>query len=115
MTVTDARVTLAAALSKVSGVTGYEFRPKSIKAGAAWPLLQSLDRGPGNFFEGRWRVLVALGGNEKEAQTKLDRWLPMITSTLESEDAGYVEQAVPALLSTEAGDMFAAEITVRSE
>lgn len=115
MSVTDARVNLAAALSTVTGVTGYEFRPSTIKAGAAWPLLTELDRGPGVAFAGNWRVVLVLGGDEKNAQKKIDDLLPKVTAAIESQGAGFVSQARPALLQTSAGEMFAAEIITRSE
>lgn len=113
MSVTDARAALAAALSTVTGVKGYEFRPGSVKAGAAWPLLDNLERGPGDSFSGQWRVVLTLGGDEKTAQDKLDTLLPLVTAAL--DPTAYVESARPIVFQTGAGDMFAAEIRVRSE
>lgn len=113
MSVTDARAALAARLSTVTGVRGYEFRPATAKAGAAWPLLDNLERGPGTAFAGVWRVMLALGGDEKTAQDKLDALLPQVTAAL--DPVAYVESARPVVVTTSAGDMFAAEIRVRSE
>lgn len=113
MSVTDARSAIAAQLSTVAGVSGYEFRPSTIKAGAAWPLLDRLDRGPGDAFAGEWRIVLALGGDEKTAQTKLDELLPLVTAAL--DPVAFVQSATPVVVTTSAGDMFAAEIRARSE
>lgn len=113
MSVTDTRQRLATALSTVTGVNGYVFRPSTIKAGAAWPLLDSLERGPGEYFSGNWRVIVALGGDEKQAQKQLDNLLPLIVAAL--EPAAYVAQAIPAVIPTSGGDLYAVELSVRSE
>jgi hypothetical protein len=78
-------------------------------------LLDNLDRGPGNAFSGTWRVIVILGGEEKAAQSKLDSFLPLIVAAVESQNAGYVFAATPVAVQTSAGDVFAAEIFVRSE
>lgn len=100
-------------MSTVAGVTGFEKRPSTIKAGAAWPLLDRLDRGPGDAFAGEWRVLLALGGDEGTAIDKLDQLLPLVVEALEPD--AYVASAAPVVITTSAGDMFGAEIRVRSE
>lgn len=113
MSVMDARAAIAAKLSTVAGVTGYEERPTTIKAGAAWPLLDLLDRGPGDAFAGDWRVILALGGDERTATAKLDELLRPVTRAL--DPVAFVRSARPVTISTSAGDMFGCEIQVRSE
>lgn len=113
MTFTDTRSRLATALSTVAGVSGYQYPPKTLKAGAAWPLLSTAERGPGTAFAGSWRVMVCLGGDERTATTKTDELLPLLTAAL--DPTAYVEQAIPVVIATNAGDMFALEITCRSE
>lgn len=115
MSVTDTRAELATALSTVAGVTGYEFRPSVLKIGAAWPLLDNLERGPGNAFAGTWRVMLCLGGDEKVATAKGDDLLPLIVEALEVQNVAYVFSASPGILQTSAGDQFALEILCRSE
>lgn len=115
MSVTDTRAELVAALSTVAGVTGYEFRPSVLKTGAAWPLLDNLERGPGNAFAGTWRVMLCLGGDEKTAQAKGDELLPLIVEALEVQNVAYVSGASPGVLPTSGGDQFALEIICRSE
>lgn len=62
------RSDLAAALSTVDGITGYEWSPAANKSGDAWPQLASLDRGDIPGFEQSWLVHVRVpGSNGREA------------------------------------------------
>lgn len=113
MSGTATRGELAALLSTIDGVTGFVNRPATIKAGAAWPLLRSVTRAAGLAFEWEWQIVVALGGDELAAQAKLDQLLPTLAVTL--DPVAYVDSATPIVINTNAGDVFAVEITARSE
>lgn len=113
MSGTATRGQLAALLSTIDGVTGFDNRPGAIKAGSAWPLLRSITRGPGLAFEYEWQIIVALGGDELAAQAKLDLLLPTLAITL--EPVAFVDSATPITIPTSAGDLFAVEITARAE
>jgi len=112
-TFTDTRAALAVALTDVAGVTGYELRPSVLKAGDAWPLLGTADRGPGDAWSATWRVIVCLGGDEAFAQTLLDDVLPDLVDVL--DPVAYVEQATPVTVATSAGELFAVEVRCRAE
>lgn len=107
------RDAIAEALSTADGVTGYPVRPTVLKAGAAWPLLASVDRGPGQSYAISWRVLVVLGPDELTAISQVDAFLPVLVDALLG--VLFVEQATPVTLATNAGDLFALQITGRSE
>lgn len=113
MTFTATRLALKDVLSTVPGVTGYEHRPNLLKAGDAFALLASANRGPGRAFEATWTVVVMLGGDEYAAQEKLDLLLPDLVQAI--DPVAFVDQATPAIYKTEAGEMFAVDITARSE
>lgn len=110
---TEARQDLAAVLATVPGVKGYEFRPPAPKAGDAWPLLTVADRGRARNFEGSWRIMLALGQDERTATRLLDDLLPELVDLV--DPVAYVEQVIPVTINTEAGEAFAAEIRVRRE
>jgi hypothetical protein len=111
---TDTRAELVTALSTVPGVTGHLSRPKVLAAGAAWPLLEIAERGPGLAWGGTWRVILCLGGNELVAFTKLDEWLPLVVDAL--TPVAYATQAIPFALPLEGNrDMFAADIRCLAE
>jgi len=61
------RAAIAAALSTVEGVTGYEWPPTTPRTGDAWPALISLERGPGLTFAATWGVHVALPSTAEDA------------------------------------------------
>lgn len=111
MTVT--RESIAAALSLVEGVKGYAHPPKTRKTGDAYPLIGSLERGRGLSFGVVWRVILILGGDVVKADDLLEQLLPEIAVTLQEQDQLYVTAAVPFIVTTEAGDIYAAEITGR--
>jgi hypothetical protein len=107
------RAELANAISVVEGVTGSEKRPRSIKPGCAWPLLQGLERGSATAFESTWRVVVVLPGNEEKASDWFDEHHEAIAEAL--EEFGYVERIEPGLVATDAADLEAMILTVRRE
>jgi hypothetical protein len=104
---------IAAALADVPDVNGYPTRPTVIQAGDAWPLLDRLDRGPGESWLGSWRVQLILGGDELAALTTLDNVLGDVTDALGT--VAYVDGMVPVTFTADAGNMFGSEFTLRSE
>lgn len=107
------RQTIADALSTVTGVKGYAKRPKTVKAGDAWPLIEQLTRGPGQAFETTWRIAVVLGPDEATAYDQFDTLVPAVTDAL--VPVAYVDLARPLIIQTEAGDLFGCEVQARSE
>lgn len=112
MTHTD-RASIAAALSTVEGLEGHAKRPDVLGAGVAYPLVDTLLRGPGSAFQTRWRVLVILGGDEFDAMDQLDALVPAVCDAV--SEVLYVDSVRPIAVPTEAGDLFAAEFIARSE
>jgi hypothetical protein len=89
----ETRDSIAAALSTADGVTGYPVRPTTIKAGAAWPLLSTVDHGPGAAFSATWRVIVILPGDEVTAIDQTDALLPGLVEAL--SPVLFVDRAEP--------------------
>jgi len=104
---------IAAALSTVTGVHGYAYRPAVPRSGDAWPLLGPLTRAAGMAFEVTWRVLVVLPSDERAASQWVDANYEAVVDAL--EPIGFVDQVEPVLLSTSAGDQQALQITMRGE
>lgn len=113
MSLVGDRAAIAAALSTVDGVTGYRSRPTVFTPGDAWPLLGPLDRADGYSFTATWRVFLVLPNDEVKASEWLDAHVDALVEAL--LPVGYVDQIVPVSLTTEAGDQFAVQITMRSE
>lgn len=107
------RAELATALSTADGVKGHRYRPRTLRAGAAWPLLEGLDRGPAYDFAATWRVVVILPGDEVKASEWFDEHHELLADALAS--FGYVERIEPGIVATEAGDLEAMFLTVRRE
>ncbi|WP_250009132.1 hypothetical protein [Actinoplanes sp. M2I2] len=113
MSIVTDRQDLADALDPVAGVQGHKYRPRTLKTGDAWPLLDGLDRGPARDFEVTWRVVVILPADERRASEWFDEHHELVAEAL--EDFGYVERIEPGLVRTDAGDLQAMLITVRKE
>lgn len=109
------REDIAAALSTIAGIKGYARRPKALAPGTAYPLIGALIRGRGLSFGYSWRIVLILGGDERKADEMLEAQLPEIAVALQEADVLYVDSAVPFIVPTEAGDIYAAEITGRSD
>lgn len=109
----ETRDSIAAALSTADGVTGYPVRPTTIKAGAAWPLLSTVDHGPGAAFSATWHVLLVLTGDDRTAAEQIDALLPGAVEAL--SPVLYVDTAVPVNIDTDSGPMLGLQITGRSE
>lgn len=113
MSINGYRAQVAAALSTVAGVQGKTHRPTAPKTGDAWPLLSSLDRGPGFTFAASWRVRVLLPQDEAAASDWIDGHAEALAVAL--EPVGYVERMEPVVIATSGGDQLALEITLGSE
>jgi hypothetical protein len=107
------RAELADQLSEVDGVQGYAKRPKVIKPGDAWPLLGSVGNRSGSAFQATWRIFVVLGNDESSAIDKAEALLPELCAAI--DPVAYVDGAVPFAIPTQGGELFALEITARSE
>lgn len=119
---TTTRQSIADALSTVTVTTpagadlvihGYPERPTVPLAGDAWPLVGSLDRGPGQTFETTWRIAVLLAGDVGTATDMFDALIPAAIASLQAEV--FVDGAIPLTIPTEAGQLYGVEITARSE
>jgi len=104
---------IAAALSTVPGVTGYPRRPTAVKAGDAWPLWRGAERSDGFTFVQTFAVIVALPGDEAQADTNADTAAEPLAEAL--EPILFVESITPATVGTSEGDMNALMITGRVE
>jgi hypothetical protein len=102
------RDAIAAALSTIDGITGYVRRPVDLTRGVAYPLVAEFVRGPGLQFGCNWRVIVILGPDEEEAEELMDALLPDVALALQR--LMHVQLATPLAITTEAGQVFAAEI-----
>ena len=107
------RAELAAQLSTVDGVTGYAKRPKILKPGDAYPLLGSIGDRSGNMFQATWRLIVVLGNDEAKALDKAEALFPELADAI--DPVAYVDGAEPFAVPTQGGELFALEITARSE
>jgi hypothetical protein len=113
VSLTGQRQEIADALSTADGVTGHPFRPRTFPAGAAWPLLDRLDRGPAHDFEATWRVVVILPDDEQRASEWFDAHHEDVAEAL--ADFGHVDSIAPFLVATDSGDMEAMILTIRRE
>lgn len=96
-------------------VKGYDKRPSVLAPGAAWSVVESIERGMGDAFQVTWNVIVVLSGDEATALDQIGSVLPGLTAAIEAADAGYVDGAVPISYQSSAGELFALQINVRSE
>jgi hypothetical protein len=108
-----ARAAIAAALSTVDDVTGYEYKPTTPKAGDAWPLWSGGERGPGRSFQYAWRVFVLLSKDERLASAWVDEHVEALVDAMEDNDVGSVDRLDPVAVATSAGELLALQITMR--
>lgn len=111
------RQTLAAALSTVGGVTGYAKRPKVLKAGDAWSLVDQVSRGAGAAivaWQTTWRIVVVVGPDEATATDQFDEWVPLVVEAL--QELAFVDLARAVQIPAEQGNnLFGIEFIARSE
>lgn len=106
------RAELAAALTQVTGVTGYATRPTVVSENDAWPQLANVTR-DGQAWAVVWRIFVVLPSDERAAITRTDELFHELTDEL--GPWLYVDEVTPVLLTLEGGDRPALQITGRSE
>lgn len=112
------RTEIAAAVTGSWGgvrVVGHAGRPSAIGAGDCWPVVDLIERGPGDAFEVSWNVIVVLSADEATAFTQIEALLPALIAQIEDSATGFVTGAVPVSYPTSAGELFALQINVRSE
>jgi hypothetical protein len=110
---TTKRQQIATALTGVPGMTGHPHRPSAPNAGDGWPVLGPINRAVGEAFNVTWRVRIVLPQDEVAASTWIDdHWEPLFYAL---EPIGFVGQAVPTLLATTGGELYALEITLLAE
>lgn len=114
MSLVAKRTAIASALATVADVTGTASRPAVTNTGSAWPLLGPIERDQqsGQFMI-TWRVFVVVPWDEIKASDWIDTHLDQLWEALEPE--GYIDSFEPALIGTDAGDVRALQITMRSE
>jgi len=112
-TIATARQRLADAAATAPGVTAYVRRPTTPKAGDAWPLWDGAERAAGSAFMLMYRLRVFLPQGEVEASEWIDAHLDALYDAIEK--AAYVESFRPVLVSANADNQYALDITVRSE
>lgn len=113
MSLEDKRQEFADALSTVGDVTGFPYRPATPRAGDAWPLLSSMERGPGSTFEDTWRVRVFLPQDERLASQWIDSHAEALFVAV--NPVAFIERFEPVTLTAGTTSQFALEITCRSE
>lgn len=113
MSFDTSRADIAAALNAIEGVNGFEKRPKVLNPGDAYPLLETAERGPGLAFMAIWRILLILGRDEPSATDQTEALLPELAAAL--DPVAFVTAVTPVAIPTQGGDLFALEITARSD
>lgn len=115
MSLTGKRAQIAAALSTVDGVTGFERRPRGPRPGDAWPLYQGAARdGDTGLFAHTFAVGLMLPQDEAAADDWIDGHLESIADAL-ARGAGWMEEAEPANFGTDTSPVYGLLITMRSE
>lgn len=113
MSLTGDRAAIAAALTTVTGVKGYQYRPATPRPGDAWPRLVQLDLLDGLVWSAEWTVIVFLPQDERAASVWIDDHFLAIVAALRVP--GFATKAEAAQLQTDGGDQFVLAVTMRSE
>jgi hypothetical protein len=107
------RASIADHLSMVPGVRGYKERPKVLKVGDAWPLVDELTKVEGVAWQTTWRIGVVVGTDVGTATDKFDTLIPAIADAL--QPVVFVDSATPLRIPIEGGELYGAELIARSE
>lgn len=113
MSLVGDRAAIAEALTGVTGVRGYQFRPTAPRPGDAWPLLGSLEHAAGMAFMVTWRVLVFLPQDERAASDWTDTNYEALVDAL--MPVAFVDRIEPAVMSANGSDQYVLQITMRAE
>lgn len=113
MNLPEQRQEIAAALSTVDGVTGSPYRPRLLDTGAAWPMLQALERDQVPDLDVTWRVAVVLPADEETAAVWFDAHVEPLDDAL--SEVGWVSRFEPTTLRTNGGDLTVIMISMRRE
>lgn len=112
----DTRAALAAAMSTVDGVTGYARRAlvPAPKPGDGWVLWQGMRRDAGAAFVNAWAVVIALSGDEVQADAWIEAHVDDLYDAL--EPVMFIDSFEPAVTPlTGNSEALALMITGRSE
>lgn len=107
------RAAIAAALSTVSGVTGYPRRPTVFKGGDGWPQWGGSERDAGQSWIETWRVLVILPSGEQSADVFADTHQFALINAL--RPVLFIDSFAPVNVPGEAGEFLALLIIGRCE
>lgn len=107
------RAEIATALNTVTGVKGYEYRPKTLRAGDAWPVLESLSLEHSLVWRPSWTVMVILPADERAAGAWIDDHFTDLAAALRVP--GFPETADTVVIPSTSGDIPALAISMRSE
>jgi hypothetical protein len=109
------RAAIATAISTVPGLRGHTRQPSPCRAGDGWPLWGGGVRDDESMgFEETWRVMVVCDqGDSNAADLFLDTHGDDLLAALRPVMS--VDSYAPAVLATEAGNLFALLIIGRSE
>lgn len=114
MSLTGSRAAIAAALSTVDDVHGFEFPPTAPTTGDGWPRLGALDRDAGLSFICTWSVFLFLPQDERAADAWIDAHHEDLVDALAA--VGFVDRVAPVKLAAagSVGESLALMITLRS-
>lgn len=110
------RAALVAAMSTVDGVTGYLRRGlvPSPRPGDGWVLWQGIRRADGAAFTDTWAVVIALSGDEVQADAWIEAHVDDLYDAL--EPVMFIDSFEPAVMPlTGNSEALALMITGRSE
>lgn len=108
------RQDIADALSEVAGISGHTSKPSTLSEGDAWPQWRGSVKAGGRSFTTTWAVLVVLpqsdditadGFADSHGDALVEALRPVI----------YIDSLDPAVIPSEAGEMYALLLTGRSQ
>jgi hypothetical protein len=110
-----ARSEIRAALATITGLTAFAERPSVIALGSAWPMWRGLTRSHGGtgLLISTWHAFIVVGKTERAATDFVDARAQDVAIAL--QPAGWVTAVEPYLIDTEAGPLYAVQITLTRE
>jgi hypothetical protein len=113
MTALTTRQDIATALTSVTGIFPVKYMPEIVTTGDAWPRFISADRAHGDAFEYTWAVNIVLGSDPQEAETAIDRLMPLIVDAL--DPVAFIDSYAPGVSTIGGTDVYVLEIRCRRE